>query len=428
MNDNKVIKYLITSVLIAAPVFLFIMICLSPSRLIYDENNFVTNLPLLEKSGLSVDFIRGLKNQSPGPLYQLIYYPIMSLGIKSIIQFRLFNLLMVLGCTYLLYKMMLAEKVKDAGIKSLLIFAIPGTWTTGGLALTEIPTFLFVLLSVYALFLSSKDQRNKFILISFSGLIMSLAIIGRTPFLMVLPAVAVLFFLDNYRNPASIISYFTLASIIPITVFYIWKGLVPPHVQTIQSGIKPLFLTFTLSYICIFTLIINPSWYKLPVIYYKALIAHFVILLLLNMTIFHINFIPLKSISSKLPSGSANFVNGIVSYTIPCIMWCMCALQIIAGILHLYKDRNDPWRVFLLLAALFIAITTIKSAAQFSTRYPYQSFPFLLLYCAKDIKLNRGLLIRVSIGILIGAFSLKSYYNTNYNQLTVVEKCGTMPN
>lgn len=418
MNDNKTIKYLLAGVLIAAPVILIILICISPLRLIYDENNFVSNIPLLERCGLSVEFIRGIRNQSPGPLYQFIYTPLKAIGITTIVQYRLVNMLMLLGSTFLLYKMMKEENVENPIIKSMLIFAIPGTWTTGGLALTEIPSILFLLLSVYALFMSAKEHRNSFLLMSVSGLLMSLTIIGRTPFLMVLPAAACLFFLQKDRNIPAILSYFLLAMAAPLAVFYIWKGLVPPHVQTIQSGIKPLFLTYAFSYLCVFVLIINPTWYKLPVVYYKALGALFILLLVLNVTVLHINFVPLKSLSTKLPAGPGYFVDHILSYAVPCLMWCMCALHIVATVLHISEDRNNAWKIFLLFAATFIAITTIKSAAQFSTRYPYQSFPFLLLYCAKDIKLNKWLLIRAVVGIVLGIVSLRSYYSIMYHEVT----------
>ncbi len=406
------IKKMLTFLLCAAPVILVILVVSSTGKLVYDERNFVPNISLLERYGLSARFIHELKGQSPGPLYQFIYYPFKSFGIESIVAYRFINMIMCLSVVGFTFKLLRNNNIENAFIKALLLFAIPLTWTTAGLALTEVPAILLAIASVYALNTSVKDK-NRIVWLLSSGILLSLSISARTPFLMILPAAIYFLYLNRY-GIAAIVGYSVISMILPCIIFYIWRGLVPPDVQGIQSGIKPMFVMYTFSYISIFVMIIFPGFYKMPAIYYKALAVLFIILLAVNIGLLHINFVPMKSLGRALPASVAGIVNNIVGYGIPSLMWTLFVLHAVASLIYVIQNKNDTWKVFLVLTATFIAITTIKSAAQFSTRYPYQSFPFLLLCFSDKIKLNTGLFVRVAIGIGLGIISLLSYYHVRY--------------
>jgi hypothetical protein len=417
MKYDKAAKYLLISVLAAAPVILLGLIFCSTGKLLYDERNFFANIHLLRDYGLSFDFLRALKNQSPGPLYQLLYYPLFISGIKAIVAYRTCNFIFATGIVYFLYKLMSLENVENPVIKALLFFSIPLSWTTGGLALTEIPTIFFALVSLYTLRLALDQTRNRFLLLVCSGLFLGFTIIGRTPFLMIVPAAGYLFIRQKQVNKGAAAAYFIFAMLFPAIIFYAWGGLVPPDVQTIQSGIKPLFLAYSLSYICLFIFIIYPQWYKIPRIYYMALLCLLAILFVLNTQFFRFEYLPMKSLSKTRPKDPVSLMRQIVSLLIPCVMYCLALLHIIATIFQVKNNKNNAWQIFLVLIAALIALTTLKSAAQFSTRYPYQSFPFLLLFCARYIKPNAGLAIRALIGIAIGIISLLGYYHTSYLQI-----------
>ena len=52
---------------------LLLFIVFSPNKFISDENDYVPNILVLKKFGLSIDFLLNIRSQSPGPLYQIIY-------------------------------------------------------------------------------------------------------------------------------------------------------------------------------------------------------------------------------------------------------------------------------------------------------------------------------------------------------------------
>ena len=414
MMQNKMARYTLMAILFAAPIVLFILICRSTSRIIYDENNFYYNILLVREYGFTIKFLCNLRNQSPGPLYQLLYYPLFYLGAKAIFYYRLMNFIFLLGCIFMLFRLMSKELIVNPLMKALLLFGIPLTWTTGGLALTEIPTFFFAIASCYCLKAGLEHEKKSPLLLTISGMLLGLTIIGRSPFLMVIPASAFLFISWKHANKFALLSYFICALCLPAALFYIWKGLVPPDVQKIQSGLNPLFLAYTFAYTCVFLFIIYPAWFKIGVIWYKIVSVMLIVAFLLNLFVFHKEYLPLKSAISLLPASISALMGHLIANFIPCFLFCLSILHVIALGKQIIKSTQDPWRIFLLLAATFIALTTVKSAAQFSTRYPYQSMPFLLLYCAPWIRLNMGLAFRITIGIILGIISLTGYYQLHY--------------
>jgi len=99
------------------------------------------------------------------------------------------------------------------------------------------------------------------------------------------------------------------------------------------------------------------------------------------------------------------------SLLFPCIMLCVTFLYLIALYYQLSNNMDSTWNIFLLVSATLLIVTALKSSAQFSSRYPFQAVPFLLLYCVKDIKPSLSLFVRASIGVLIGVVSLMLFYH-----------------
>jgi hypothetical protein len=410
-NNNLIYKLLLFT-LIAAPFVLLAMVVLSPGILINDENNFTHNIPLLGQYGLSAKFLNSLFNQSPGPLYQLIYYPLELIGIKPIREFRIINLLFLYSIVYLLYRLIKLENIENALLRALLIFVIPVTWATGGLALTEIPTIFFAICSLLVLKISLSVAKHQLLLLSISALLLGISIIGRMQFLVIIPAALYLLIKSKDVPWKSIIIFLLLSSILPLCLFITWKGFVPPHVQSVQSGINLMYLLFSFGFTWFFILLIYPDWYKIPKLgfYLKILGILTLVLFLLNVLFFNIGFMPIKTLTRLFPISIQSYYEHYSSLLFPCIMLCLSLLHFIALSYHISNSRGNTWQVFLLIAATLLAMTALKSSAQFSSRYPYQAFPLLLLFCAKDIKVNFSLLIRVLIGIGIGAVSLLLFY------------------
>jgi hypothetical protein len=95
----------------------------------------------------------------------------------------------------------------------------------------------------------------------------------------------------------------------------------------------------------------------------------------------------------------------------PCITACLFLLHIIALLYQVSYNKDNNWNLFLLVSATLIAMTALKSSAQFSSRYPYQAMPFLLLYVEKNVKFTRGLFARALFGIVLGIVSLFLFYH-----------------
>jgi hypothetical protein len=410
--NTKIIHRLFLITLIGAPIVLLAMILRSPSILISDESNFTHNIPLLGQYGISPKFLNSLFNQSPGPLYQFIYYPLKFIGIRPIREYRIINLLFLYGIVYLLYKFIKPEDTENAFLKSLLIFVIPVTWATGGLALTEIPTMFFVLCSLLALKFSLSETKHQLLLLSVSGVLLGISIIGRMQFLVIIPAAIYLLIQSKEVARRSIVVFLILSSILPLCLFITWKGFVPPHVQSVQSGMNLMYLLFSFGFTWFFILLIYPEWYKIPRLgfYLKILGALLLILFILNTIFFSVSFMPIKTLTRLFPASIQPYYEHYSSLLFPCIMLCLSVLHIITLLHHINYSKQNNWQVFLLISATLIAMTALKSSAQFSSRYPYQAFPLLLLFCAKDIKINFSLLIRSLLGVGIGVVSLLLFY------------------
>jgi hypothetical protein len=303
------------------------------------------------------------------------------------------------------------EGVKDGLFKAMLLFIIPLAWATGGLAITEVPAIFFGMFSLFVLRTTFEDKKWHMAKCMVAGVLLGLSVIGRTPFLMVIPAAGYLFLKAKGMDKLSIVLYMGVASIFPALCFIAWKGLVPPQQQQIQSGVNFLFLAYTFSYTCFFMLLIYPKLYLMPKMVYMLLGGVLVILFVLNIGVFHQQFMPLQSLNKLIPSRFRDVYQHYFSLFMPCVMVTVALLHIVAMCFEVKKSWDNTWMVFLLVATTFIALTTAKSSHEFSTRYPYQGIPFLLIYCAKDIKFSKGLLIRAAIGICLGISSLMAYYH-----------------
>ncbi|HTA81577.1 MAG TPA: hypothetical protein VK783_01470, partial [Bacteroidia bacterium] len=303
-QKNKAINNLLLAALIATPIVLLVLVLFSPGNLINDENNFTYNIPLLAKYGLSARFFNELHNQSPGPLYQLIYYPLECIGIKPIREYRLVNLFFLFGIVYLLFRLMKQESIENSFMKSLLIFVIPVTWVTGGLALTEIPTIFFVLSSLIVFKTALTRPKFGLFLLSVSGLLLGLSIIGRMQFIVVFPmAVYVLIKLKDI-DFKSIAAFCICTLLFPVCLVYVWKGLVPPELQSAQSGMNFMYLLFSFGFASFFLLLLYPAWFKIPkaALYLKILSALLVVFFLLNIKFFNMRFMPMQTLGRVLPA------------------------------------------------------------------------------------------------------------------------------
>lgn len=374
----------------------------------FDENYFVKNIYLLDKLGISNAFIYNLKSQSPGPLYQFLHVIFEPFTHLDPVRMRIINFIFFLLTVFLTYYYFKTTHADHYLNKSLLYVSAPVIWVIVGLALTEVPAMMFLVLSIILLKISLDDngrkQLNYFTSI-IAGFCLGLAIMGRTQFLMVLPATPFLLFLKNKHF--YVLAYVVSALIFPLWIFSIWHGLVPPDVQDSQKGFNFIYGFVALGYLSFITLFVCYKWFSMPRLFYIITAILFLAFLVINVNFHLTEFTPLTTAAHKIP---ASFIRNNYSYIMPSVLFGVGILYIFACIYQILENKNNHWFIFIIMAGLLIIATTVKSSAQFSSRYVAQSLPLFLIAYSGKIFINRRSMILGILGIIIGMISLSSYY------------------
>ncbi len=381
-----------------------------PARPVYDEKVFVPNIALLTRLGLNAEFLRAL-DQSPGPLYQLFHLAWAGVTHLEIPSMRLLNLACIGLCVPLLagwattMGLSVARRWSIAGS----MFAIPPMWVISGLALTEAPAMLCLCASVFLLLraLPRPGGAVPTLMAAFAGVLLSLAILGRTPYLMVIPA-AWAFALDSRFNARRLLVVFTVAALVlPAPVFLAWGGLTPPSVTEIQSGLNPLFGLYGFAYAGAFVALIAPGGIRwIP----RAAAAAALIAVtgaLANNISHTLTHLPMATVAERLLPAAVVLR---VGYTVPAVLAAVGLYCLFLMLVQVWGARQDPMRLFLILSAMAIVATCAKSAAQFSSRYVVQAAPFLVFVAAESSARGTGHLLRLLLGAALGLASLLSYY------------------
>jgi hypothetical protein len=226
---------------------------------------------------------------------------------------------------------------------------------------------------------------------------------------MILLACPILFLLKKHQI---LIGFLILiASIFPIYTFILWKGLVPPDVQEIQKGVNLLYLFLSFGYMGILTLIIAYEWYFIPKIYYIYTSILTIVFIIINLKLQLIAYEPMKSLSIRIIPAS---VINIYVYIVPGIIMGVGLMYLSSCAFHIRKNMSNIFFLFTLLSGLLIIATTLKSSAQFSSRYVVQAAPLFLIAYSNYIKFNYKTYILQLIGIILGVFALLSYYQYSY--------------
>ncbi len=281
-------------------VFLFILLMINYNRpAIWDERFFRYNLFLFQKEGLTAKFLTDMRIQAPGPLYQLIHALFYKLTEYDLSKTRLVNFGLFLFVQFMVYQILQLFTIKRKEIYLLIFLALPGVFVTSILAMTQMPTYTMLSVFIYFFikYLKTTDKALKpapfHILIGVvCGVFLGLAIIGRVQFLMLLPGLVILLFIRRKSDYA----YFLLPAIIASSMIYLpvfltWKGIVPPKVGFVETGIGNL--NYRNLFICsVYLVLINFLVFKKsltvfkPIIkYWKVSIASFLLLAAINIFI-----------------------------------------------------------------------------------------------------------------------------------------------
>jgi len=384
---------------------------------LFDEPLFIPNVYLLEQYGLSRTFLLSIDNQAPGPLYQLIHYALKPITHLQTPGIRLVNTAMLLLIIILLpaiVRKMQRRVKRNPWLPALHIMAVPMIWQVSGMALTEVPAMLFATLSIWLLQLSLEKTRRKrkfaLLLSLLAGLSLGLAILGRTPFLMIVPA-TLLFFTDTHTSGklrTLLCLYMIIALACCLPVFIIWGGLMPPKQAVISAGgVVPWHGILSFAYGAAIVAIIAPAWFHFNRLVLLTLILLYVLLLPINYYWLHFEYAPLSEALKKI--FPAAFMQ-IYPYLISPLLATAALYFLYSAFLQGMERRTEPFFLFILFAILLMLATSFKVTHIFSSRYVAQVAPLFIIMLAPYIRTGYWQCGRFAAGMIIGLLSLETYF------------------
>lgn len=418
-------------------VIILLFILTGKNQLIYDEFNFVPNIFLLEKVGLTKTFLLNIQG-SAGPTYPVYYHLFYKSKTFNIMSLRLANYFLLIILLLFIFLNSRLLGYKDSLILSLNFIVIPLTWVFCGLALTEIPAMTCAMIGFYFFlkgFLPDIKFQYKIFFVFTAGVFFSFAILGRSFYLMAIIAIIfwlLLFLLQDRRiskirnerfwyfstkkQAFFLIAIFILSSVIlPFKVFFIWGALTPPNgteaVGANDIKIVPWYGILAYAYSGFITLILAPSWFivKRKIIYFFLALT---LLFMIGNIMFNIyEFSPLNTTMAKiLPA------NLFICYVkiMPGLLLSISLYFIFSTFSRLWENKENGIYILIGVIALFIVFATVKVTTQFSPRYVGQVLPFFILLFAPFEKTNWNKIVRICIGLIIGFLSLYSYYSGKF--------------
>lgn len=390
--------------------------------LLFDEVLFPRNVILMEKYGFGERFLVEMKDQAPGPLYQFVHLPLKPFTNLEAQNLRLVNLIifyMVIGCLVLIYHKAFHRNLPDSFYLGMHLVAIITVWQIAGLVLTEMPAIFFLSISFYIgtviLKLAEEGTNKQILLMSvLMGITGGLAILGRTPYLVMLPAfLVVIIYLRYYQKKnfsagAAFIPYAVIALAMIVPIFIIWGGLAPPLQPLVDGAITPRQAFLSFAYAGVMGLFINPKWYRFNRIILYILIATFVLFLILNFLGAGVEYGPMTVVFQKI-FGKDPTLLSLYRKSITALLMSAGAYFLICCFYHAKENLNNPKYLFAMMAALAILGSTAKISHQFSSRYVAQAAPFLVILFANIDQEDRWKWARLIVAMVMGLLSLNTY-------------------
>ncbi|MBL7856262.1 MAG: hypothetical protein JNM57_01130 [Cyclobacteriaceae bacterium] len=406
--------------LIAGLVLLSACAIFNTQPFVFDEPLFPPNIELMEKYGFGKQFLLEMKDQAPGPLYEFVHLPLKSLthlepqGLRSVNLFFFYITILILTLTVHQSRNF---SWGESAYFALHIMAIITLWQVAGLALTEVPAMCMVMVSFYfgAYLINNRQTLSRTHLVVVSalmGISGGLAVLGRTPYLLILPSFAVVVLFMHYKEKRiqqsiwMLTPYFLVAFAMVLPVFIIWKGLVPPLQPRVDGALQPWHGMLAMAYTAIIGLIIRPRWFNYSRLTILLVASVFVIFLILNMLGYGFIYAPMSQTVVKIIG--LQFIDVYVLSVSPLLAAIGCWFMLSC----FYKAKEhitDYVYLFALIFALAILASSMKISHQFSSRYVAQAAPFLVYIFVDIHEKDSWKWIRIIIGMTLGFLSFNTY-------------------
>lgn len=377
----------------------------------WDEKYYLSNLEYINRFGIGKEFILNMWGPA-GPLYPVVHYLLKPLTGITVPYVRLVNVFFLIIIIIILQKIFNQLEYPSALNKSLNIICIPMIFVCSGMALTEMPAMFFAVLSMYFLLKIQIVKRRVYLYSALSGFCLSLAILGRQPYLLLIFP-SVIFFLKakSIKDKFSLFLYFICALCLPYIVFSSWGKLQPLKGSDVNtgSGLAPWYAIMSFGYAALITVLICPNWfYRLKGRNVIVLVSIFILSVLVNLRMSIIKYLPMTTFIEE------HFTRDIVSLIniiFPCLILIVSLYFIFSTLVNAWNKKEDLYFLFFTLSTLLLLFSSIKISHQFSSRYVAQSSPFFVLMLSPFIKDNYQKVIGSLIAVAIGFASLNSFFN-----------------
>ncbi len=340
-----------------------------------DEASQFSNLPKVAQYGISTAFFEHYYGLA-GPLHPILHYLLKPLtgAISPAARFpNLFFLLVII--------LIINDLSNEKKYIGWLMMLFPMTYICAGYALTEIPALFFLMLGTWAFFRKS----SQILWIGFAGILLSLSVLGRVNYVAVLPIYTIFSYFFYEKKIHKVLIFNILLYFLPFVLFYTWGGIIGPSGQGDYQTKYPFLSVenFMLS-ICfgaMMAFFISPLWYASIMKYYKMIAVAAFLIFVWNFSQPFYTFLPAKSVFYHYCTESQQiiFANFFGSFAV-----CMALIFIVQLASKSWAFRKDAYYLFLAAAAFTILATALKVTHIFSSRYPYQAIPFLLLLITKE--------------------------------------------
>lgn len=418
---------------VGAAIFIGMVVRFARLPLTYDEPWYLSNVPEFQRLGLSREFLRGLTGAA-GPLYTIVQSLVapwtgaVTPGVRAV---NVVLLVAAAGALYVLLRLLDKPENSRAGpiVGAASLLGVPFLWPSAGMALTEIPAVLFVVLWLLLMWLAvgfpSTSPPLRGVLAVAAGLSFGLAVTGRQMVLLMLAGLVALGFRPNAeRRPqthqsgvigfafaplsrstaiALAIMSAIAAAVVIIPVFWVWGGLTPPGEADLHQGIALGQLPLAAAYIGIAFVILAPRWFRgsmwtVAVLSLVCAIGNLLLGIgeLKPMAGWVNRFVP------SLASTYGRLVYGVFA--------AFGVSFLVSTIRNAWDRRREGFFVLLAIALLASLATTMKVTYQFSSRYVVTSLPVVIVLAQGYGPLTRGKSLRLLMGIILGAVSLYGYY------------------
>jgi hypothetical protein len=360
-------------VLLLALLALVATVVSSPAIFVYDEPDYANYVPLLRRYGLTEEFLDALTGGA-GPLYAFVHRALEPLTNLSPVRMRLVNvgLLAVVAC--ILAAWLKRQDRPDYLLAGCTILIVPMTWVLAGMALTSMPSLVFVSLSLYVLLRGVEALEKEAAVLGWfvaGGILLGVAVWGRQTAL-VLSGVPVLLALLDRRLRLPALVFVAITAVLAAPLVIAWEGFTPPNEEA-DEGLSLRHGLTSMGYtgVCFFLLAPRLKWFS-----WRSLVATAVMSAIVNASLGIVVICPFESLMDDFLSGPSMAACAILFGS----LLVFCAVMFLGWILRIiWHGRHDLQQVTINVGLLCLALSPALIANYYSSRYTAMALPYLVL-------------------------------------------------